>query len=192
MWLLPLLLVGDDQDVRGRTVVDQNGQAFGTVDSMLLNTELITTLVLEDGTEVPVKDVTLAGDVVRYDRSGLAVAPDRTGSAREGALVLDDGASRHEPHAVGSGSTGVAGTADDEAHFASTYGQSGRTSAQMQPAYDCGRTARSTYGDRDFASAEATMRQEYEGRYGSDGDNAWDTVKDAIRHGYDRAKRAVP
>lgn len=105
--------------------------------------------------------------------------------------MLDDGASRHEPHAVGSCSTGVAGTADDEAHFASTYGQSGRTFAQMQPAYDYGRTARSTYGDRDFASAEATMRQEYEGRYGSDGDNAWNTVKDAVRHGYDRAKRAV-
>lgn len=184
-------LVDDDQDVRGRTVVDQNGQTLGTVDSMLLDTdsELITTLVLEDGTEVPVADVTLAGDVVRYDRSGQTAAPDRAGSAPEGAPVLGDGP--RGTHAASGGPTGVTGALDDEAHFASTYGQSGQTFAQMQPAYDYGRTARSTYGDRDFASSEPAMRQDYESRYGTGGDSAWDNVKDAVRHGFDRARHAV-
>ncbi|HEX8384773.1 MAG TPA: DUF2382 domain-containing protein, partial [Rubricoccaceae bacterium] len=87
--------------------------------------------------------------------------------------------------------TGGAGMMDDESHFQSTYGQSGRSFDTMRPAYDFGRTARSTYGDGDFASNETRMRSDYESRYGSDGDGAWDNVKDAVHHGYTRAKNAV-
>ena len=48
---------------------------------MLLDTdqELVTTLVLEDGTEIPVKDVTLGDDVVYDDAGGTT---DRTGGQR--------------------------------------------------------------------------------------------------------------
>ena len=80
---------------------------------------------------------------------------------------------------------------DDESHFRDTYGQSGRSFDTMRPAYDFGRTARSTYGDGDFDSNESRVRSDYEGRYGNAAGNAWDDVKDAVRHGYHRAKGAV-
>lgn len=86
--------------------------------------------------------------------------------------------------------SGLQGGLDDEAHFAQTYGRSGRTYAQTQPAYDYGRTARSSFGD-DFDSNEPAIRSDYESRTGGDGDSAWDDVKDAVRHGYGRAKQAV-
>lgn len=84
-----------------------------------------------------------------------------------------------------------AGAMDDETHFSRTYGSTGRSFKTAQPAYEYGRTARSTYGDGDFASNESRMRSDYESRYGNSGDSAWDNVKDAVRHGFDKAQRAV-
>lgn len=81
------------------------------------------------------------------------------------------------------------GGMDDEAHFNKTYGQSNRTYAQTKPAYDYGRTSAASYDD--FDSNESRIRSDYESRTGGDGDSAWDDVKDAVRHGYTRAKNAV-
>ena len=86
----------------------------------------------------------------------------------------------------GASTAGVAGGTDDEAHFAQTYGQSGRTFAQAKPAYDYGRTSAATYGDYD--TNETAIRSDYESR---NGDSAWDDVKDAVRHGFTKAKNAV-
>ena len=82
------------------------------------------------------------------------------------------------------------GDMDDEAHFASAYGTSGRSYDQMRPAYDYGRSARSAHPDGDFAASEATMRSDYESRHGADGGSAWETVRDAVRHGFGTARRA--
>ena len=60
----------------------------------------------------------------------------------------------------------------------------------MQPAYAYGLTARSAY-DGDFDTHEASMRSDYESRYGGSGDSMWDDVKDAVRHGFTRARNAV-
>ena len=191
-------LVNDEQDIRGRTVVDGTGQPLGTVGSMLLDTdqEHVTALVLEDGTEIPMKDVTLGDDVVYDDAGGTtAGAGASAGSGRPGAAVFADGgrgvrrervadtddASAHDASVHG---------ADFQAHHASTYGASGRTYAQMQPAYADGLTARSAY-DGDFDTHEASMRSDYESRHGGSGDSMWDDVKDAVRHGFTRARNAV-
>ncbi len=79
----------------------------------------------------------------------------------------------------------------DEAHFKSTYGSSGRTYDQMRPAYDYGRSASSRYGSGDWASNEAAMRKDYDTTVGQKAGNAWDDVKDAVRHGWESTKRAV-
>lgn len=76
---------------------------------------------------------------------------------------------------------------DDEAHFKNTYGSTGRSYTDYQPAYDYGRTASSKYDAYD----ETRMRRDYENDFGDKAENAWDDVKDAVRHGYNRAKRAV-
>ena len=162
--------------------------------------------MLEDGTEIPVKDVTLGDDVV-YDNAGGTTdgADAPAGSGRPGAAVFADGgrvvrrervadtddASAHDASAHNASAHDVsAHDADLQAHHASTYGASGRTYAQMQPAYAYGLTARSAY-DGDFDTHEASMRSDYESRYGGSGDSMWDDVKDAVRHGFTRARNAV-
>ena len=83
-------------------------------------------------------------------------------------------------------------TMDDEAHFKNTYANSGSTYDQMRPAYDYGRTASSQ------ATARATSRptrtpcaRTTTTTIGQKAGNAWDDVKDAVRHGWESTKRAV-
>ncbi len=61
----------------------------------------------------------------------------------------------------------------------------------MRPAYDYGRTARTRYGSGDFSSNEAAMRSDYDTTLGQKAGNAWDDVKDAVRHGWESTKDAV-
>ena len=160
---------------------------------MLLDTdqELVTTLVLEDGTEIPVKDVTLGDDVVYVDAGGTTDGTDApAGSGRPGAAVFADGGRDVRRERVADTDDASAHDADFRAHHASTYGASGRTYAQMQPAYADGLTACSAY-DGDFDTHEASMRLDHESRYGGSGDSMWDDVKDAVRHGFARARNAV-
>lgn len=87
--------------------------------------------------------------------------------------------------------TMAGGDMDDDyrRHFQSTYGSSGRDYDAYAPAYRYGASARGTYRDRDYADVEPDLRRDYESRYGND--SAWDDVKDAVRHGWERTKAAV-
>lgn len=59
-------LVHDEQDCRGRAVVDGDGNRIGVVKEMMVDTEtdLVSHLILEDGTEIPARYVSLADNVV--------------------------------------------------------------------------------------------------------------------------------
>lgn len=59
-------LVNEEQDCRGKTVVDETGKAYGVVREMMVNTdtELVSHLVLDNGAEVPARYVVLKRDVV--------------------------------------------------------------------------------------------------------------------------------
>lgn len=59
-------LVNEEQDCRGKTVVDETGKAYGVVREMMVNTdtELVSHLVLDNGAEVPARYVVLKKDVV--------------------------------------------------------------------------------------------------------------------------------
>ena len=76
---------------------------------------------------------------------------------------------------------------DNEAHFTKVYAATGKSYKDYQPAYDYGRTASTKYATYD----EPAMRKEYDSTIGAKADNAWDDVKDAVQHGYNRAKRAA-
>ena len=82
-------------------------------------------------------------------------------------------------------------TADPEfrKHYDSTYGSTGSDYSSYKPAYEYGYAAGTTYKDRDYDTVHGDLRTDYESRYGND--SAWDDVKDAVRHGYNRAKAAV-
>ena len=74
-------------------------------------------------------------------------------------------------------------------HYDKMYAGTDYDYNYYDPAYRYGYAAAGTYGDRDYNSLERDLRTDYEGRYGDD--SAWDDVKDAVRHGWNRAKAAV-
>ena len=74
-------------------------------------------------------------------------------------------------------------------HYDSTYKSSGKDYGTYKPAYEYGYAAGTTYKDRDYNSMDNDLRADYESRYGDQ--SAWEDVKDAVRHGYNRAKAAV-
>ncbi len=59
-------LANSEQDLRGAALVGPDGTPVGTIRDMVLDTdaERVTTLVLEDGAEVPAADITIRDGVV--------------------------------------------------------------------------------------------------------------------------------
>jgi stress response protein YsnF len=74
-------------------------------------------------------------------------------------------------------------------HYDKAYATTDYDYDYYEPAYRYGYAAAGTYGDRKYDALEGDLRRDYEGRYGDD--SAWDDVKDAVRHGWNRAKAAV-
>jgi hypothetical protein len=74
-------------------------------------------------------------------------------------------------------------------HWSSTYGTSGTSYDDVAPAYRYGAEMRNDvrYRNRDWSDVENDLHTDWEARYGKDGLSAWDKVKAAIRHGWDRA-----
>ena len=71
-------------------------------------------------------------------------------------------------------------------HYDSTYKTSGKGYDTYKPAYEYGYAAGTTYKDRDYNSMDNDLRADYESRYGDK--STWEEVKDAVRHGYNRAR----
>lgn len=188
-------LVHGSQDIRGYSVVDAAGQTVGTVASMIVDTdaELVSTLVLEDGTEVPTADVTIGENVIYLGSAGAAMAGTAAGASdgmaagtvREGVTVFDDGGQvvrREEAATMADFET----HGDDfRTHHASTYGAAGRAYDDDMTAYRYGYTAAhdDPYRNRGYMDAEADLRTGYTA--GRD----FDADRDAVRYGYDRAQR---
>ena len=172
-------LVHDSQDIRGYSVVDAAGQTVGTVASMIVDTdaELVSMLVLDDGTEIPTADVTIGENVVYLGAAG--------GEVREGVTVFDERGHvvrREEAAEMADFDTY---DSDFRAHHASTYGAAGRQYDDDLTAYRYGYTAAhdDPYRNRGYMDAEADLRTGYAA--GRD----FDADREAVRYGYDRAQR---
>ena len=74
-------------------------------------------------------------------------------------------------------------------HYDTTYASTGDSYDTYKPAYEYGYAAGNQYRDRDYNSVQGDLRSDYERRYGDR--SAWDKVKDAVQHGYNRARAAV-
>jgi sporulation protein YlmC with PRC-barrel domain len=63
-------LADDAQDIRGFEAVDASGTRLGRVQHLIVDTatETVSTVLLEDGTGIPVADLTLGDGVVTVDR----------------------------------------------------------------------------------------------------------------------------
>ncbi|WP_420454103.1 YsnF/AvaK domain-containing protein [Rubrivirga sp.] len=87
---------------------------------------------------------------------------------------------------------GEMGGADQfRSHYDTTYKSTGRSYGDYEPAYTYGYAAGKTYGDRDYSAVENDLRSDYSARYHDGDDSVWDDFKDAVRHGYNKAKAAV-
>ncbi len=80
---------------------------------------------------------------------------------------------------------------DFQTHYASTYKSTGRDYDTYKPAYQYGYAAGQTYSDRDYNQVENDLRTDYSTRYNEGDESAWDEFKDAVRHGYNKARAAV-
>ncbi len=207
----------DEHDVRGFRVLDaQRNETGRTVTDMVVDTdaERVSHIVFSDGTEYPAEDLSIGdgvvyattegvgdarrtSDMTDYGRVGRRTGGAMTGAA-SGAMATDPAAGGSTGHLAtgltGGAMTGSTSDADDDVfrtHHASAYATTGRSYETYRPAYQYGRDACSRYGNRSYDEAEADLRADYRQRYGDDGDSAWDDVKDAVRHGWDRARAAL-
>jgi uncharacterized protein (TIGR02271 family) len=74
-------------------------------------------------------------------------------------------------------------------HWTNTYGTSGDTYNDYQPAYRYGNEMRSSskYKGRNWDDVESDLRSDWDTRYPSAGGvSTWDKMKAAVRHGWDR------
>ncbi len=80
-----------------------------------------------------------------------------------------------------------------EEHYATAYATTDMDFDYYKPAYQYGYAAGQTenYRDHDYNMVESTLRNDYTTRYGNNDDSAWENVKDAVQHGYNKAKAAV-
>ena len=80
---------------------------------------------------------------------------------------------------------------DFQTHYGSTYQSTGKSYDTYKPAYQYGYAAGQTYTDQDYSAVENDLRTDYSSRYNDGDDSAWDDFKDAVKHGYNKAKAAV-
>jgi hypothetical protein len=85
----------------------------------------------------------------------------------------------------------LAGTDDDSyyrTHFQSNYGTSGATYDDYAPAYAYGSQMRSDsrYSGRQWDDVESDLRTDWETRNAGRAGSTWESMKAAVRHGWDR------
>ena len=183
-WKLP----DDDFDLRGQTLLDAAGRPIGEVRDMMVDTEReeVATVVLDDGRELPVRDVEIRADGVYY------LPP----AAPVGAPVAVDPGAR----AVASAESPAGGIVeyrdyhdDFHEHYGQTYRSLGRDYDAYEPAYRFGYDMAydGRFAGREFEASEADLRQAYYQRHGDpmSDSHIWADVKAAVRHAYDRVRR---
>ena len=121
-------LVYEEQDIRGWEVRDANDTVLGTVDDMIINddTEYVDTIVLEDGTQYPAREIYIGDDVVYVEEVTVTgVTPiltvyDDYGRVSQGAYIDEEL---------------YAGYGDRfRNHYNTTYGTTSETYEEAEPA----------------------------------------------------------
>ena len=172
----------DEQDVRGFDAVDANGTRLGEIDTMMVNTDQrrVDAIVLEDGQEIPAKEISIGDGVVYFTRE---VNDDIAGSV----TVYDDYGHVVEREAVDEPDYD-AYTDDFRTHHTETYGATGDDYTAYEPAYQYGyKTAYDdSFRNRTYADAETDIKQRYTQ---NNPGRKYDEVRDAVRYAYTRAQR---
>ena len=175
----------DDQDVRGYRAVDEDGNAVGIVDTMIVNTdgERVDSILLEDGSEYPARTISI-GDGVVYLTGTVA------GDTDDGSVaVYDDYGHVVRREEVEDADFGAHADAF-RTHYESTYGTSAGAYDEYEPAYRYGYESAysDAYRNRAYLDAEDDLRTGYGSRHT---DRDFDADRDAVRYGYTRAQHST-
>lgn len=178
-------LVHEDQNIRGWPVVDAAGNEVGTVEELIANTdsELVESVVLDNGQEYPARDIEIADGVV-YVEGATTTGTDA------GPVVKKYHNTRVRRLEEGDGApASYEGYRDSfREHYGTTYGTTDRSYDYYEPAYRWGYTYGTSgdYRGRNYAELEPEMRRRYEEEHGR---GTWERVKDAVEHAFHRARR---
>ena len=142
---------------------EKNVEVIETDEEAVVSKEAVVTGEVAVGKEVNVREETVGGEVRRTRVEVEQI---------EGAVL-------------------EAATPAFEQHYATTYKSTGRDYKELEPAYQYGYAAGQTYSGKDYSAVENDLRSDYSSRYNDGDDSAWDDFKDAVRHGYNKAKAAV-
>ena len=171
----------DDQDIRGYAALDADGNRVGGVDTMIVNTDekRVDAVLLEDGSEYPARDLSI-GDGVVYLTTVQEGGVDGTVTVYgDSGRVVE----REEVHEADFDSHRDA----FQTHYESSYGASGGSYDDYEPAYRYG--YESAYDEsnrnRGYLDAEDDLRTGYGTTHA---DRDYDADRDAVRYGYTRAQ----
>ena len=182
----------DRQDIRGWVVQDAEGTRLGHVRDLVADTdsELVETVVLDNGEEYPAGEVHLDyDDRVVYLSDVHARERRAEGATSEPVVkVYDDAGIRQRAE-------DTAGFARHEPafreHHRETYAEAEGDYSHYHPAYRLGYDygAEKEHRDRSWDELKSNIRTDYENRYG---EGTWSRVKDAARHAFERARSSTP
>ncbi len=177
----------DEQDVRGFTALDADGNPVGRVDHMLVNTEeeRVDAVVLEDGTEYPARDLSIGDNVVYLTAAvgGEAVG----GDVDPSVTVYDDYG--HVVRRADVAKPDYDHHADAfRSHHTEQAGLAAGLFATREPAYRYGYESAFDEKNRSrgYTEAQTDLQRTYATRHP---DRTYDEDQDAIEYGYTRAQR---
>lgn len=177
----------EEQDVRGRAVLDASGDRVGSVDDMIVDTDArrVTHVRLDDGREFAARDLVITDDAVYLNKEEVPT------DIADTVTVYDDYGHVVERETVVSMGGAAAGYdthgAVFEEHYGTTYGGTGRDYTEYEPAYRYGyeSAGHDTFRDRDYNEVETDLRSRYTEQHP---DRDFNADREAIRYGYARAR----
>ena len=181
----------DDQDIRGWPVRREAGVGATTpgettvgddapyVRDLIFDTEseMVETVVLDDGTEYPARDIEIGDGTVYLEGLPEEGTESATKSYEEARMRRREGDT----------ATGFA--AHEPAfreHHETTYAE-GEGYGHYHPAYRLGYDygIDDDYRNRDWSGVKSEVRRDYEEHYG---EGTWDSVRDAAKHAFEHAR----
>jgi sporulation protein YlmC with PRC-barrel domain len=176
----------DSQDIRGYTVLNQDGTDLGlTVDDLVIDTEAerVTIVRLSDGSEYPARDISI-GDGVIYVTGDYDV---NDPSLRRASDIEHFGVvEMRKDRPLYSDAVAKEADADFRSHCATTYPDQDFDLYVVAYQFGHERAHDDTYRNRSFADSESDLRRDYEDRFP---ERNYDADLDAVRFGYSRAQR---
>lgn len=177
----------DTQDIRGFSVLNQDGTDLGTtVDDLIIDTdeEKVVSIRLSDGSEYPARDISIGDGVVYitgdYDVNDPSL---RRADAIEHFGILDK-----QDRPVYDTAAMETVKPHFERHFGETYGDAGGSFDDYIVVYQYGfeRAHDDDHRNVGYADSESALRADFERRFP---ERNYDADLDAVRFGYQTAQR---